>query len=83
MRLVKSTYFSLAVVFGFCCQFRFFFILNGFCDSSFKYLVVLSTQSESTHVSGLAVKLPAENPNDKLRGVKQTGLLSNSEREEL
>lgn len=83
MSLFKITHFSLTVVFGFCCQFRVGFVMNGFCDSSLKYFVVLSTQSESTHVSGLGLRLPAENPNDKLRGVKQTGLLSNSEREEI
>lgn len=82
MSLFKCTRFSLAVVLHFR-QCRVCFVVNGFCDSSFKYFVVLCTQSESTHVSGLAVKLPAENPNDKLRGFKQTGLLSNSEREQI
>lgn len=54
--------------------------MNGFCESSFKYVVALNTQRESTYASGLGMKLPAGNPNDKvykLRGVEQTGLLTN------
>lgn len=74
----KSTHLSLSVVFCFCCQLGF--VMNGFCDTSSKYFVALNTQSESTYSSGLGMKLPAENPNDKfykLRGVEQTGLLTN------
>lgn len=71
MSLFKSTHLSLAVVFCF---------MNGFCDSSFEYVVALNTQRESTYSSGLGMKLPAGNPNDKvykLRGVEQTGYLTN------